>query len=131
MPFPHRREQGGDAVPRVLVVDDDRTMISLLQTLLELEGFTVLATTLGWNALHMAREENPDVILMDVHLADGDGLQVLREMRTDPDLAKARVIMTSGLDMVEECRQAGSNDFLLKPYAPDQLVGILKKQMES
>ena len=39
--------------------------------------------------------------------------------------------MTSGLDMLEECRQAGSVEFILKPYAPDQLVGILKKLMEN
>jgi two-component system OmpR family response regulator len=106
-------------------------MVSLLQTLLELEGFAVLTTPLGQNALSMAREQKPDAILMDVHLADGDGLQVLRQMRSDPDLALARVIMTSGLDMVEECRQAGCNDFILKPYAPDQLVGTLKKLMET
>jgi DNA-binding response OmpR family regulator len=117
-------------LPKILVVDDDRTMVTLLQTLLELEGFAVQATPLGLNALTMAREERPDVVLMDVHLADGDGLQALRQMRADPDLAGLRVIMTSGLDMIEEGRLAGGDDFILKPYAPDQLIAALKKVME-
>ncbi len=118
-------------MPSILVVDDDRTMITLLKTLLELEGFTVSTTPLGQTALQMTRDGKPDVVLMDVHLADGDGLQVLRQIRADADLATARVIMTSGLDMLEECRRAGSDAFILKPYAPDQLVGILKKLMET
>ena len=58
-------------------------MIALLKTLLELEGFAVSTTPLGKAALQMARDEKPDVVLMDVHLADGDGLQALRQMRAD------------------------------------------------
>jgi CheY-like chemotaxis protein len=118
-------------LPKILVVDDDRTMVTLLQTLLELEGFTVQATPLGQSALQMVRDERPDVALMDVHLADGDGLKVLRQMRADPELGRLRVIMTSGLDMAEECRLAGSDDFILKPYAPDHLMGVLKKILET
>ena len=106
-------------------------MVTLLKTLLELEGFAVSTTPVGGAALRMTREEKPDIVLMDVHLADGDGLQVLRQMRADAEMAAVRVIMTSGLDMLEECRRAGGNDFILKPYAPDQLVDILKKLMEN
>ncbi len=118
-------------MPKILVVDDDRTMVTLLQTLLELEGFSVEATALGQNALQMARDEKPDIVLMDIHLADGDGLHVVRQMRADPELAALRVIMTSGLDMAEECRRAGSNDFILKPYEPAQLVGVLNRTLET
>jgi DNA-binding response OmpR family regulator len=118
-------------VPSILVVDDDGTMAILLKTLLELEGFTVSTTPLGTAALQMARDDKPNMVLMDVHLADGDSMQVLRQMRADAELASTKVVMTSGLDMLEECRQAGSDAFILKPYAPDELVEILKKLMEN
>jgi CheY-like chemotaxis protein len=118
-------------VPKILIVDDDRTMVSLLHTLLELEGYSVYSTPLGQAAIQLSREHQPDIVLMDVHLADGDGLGVLRQMRADTDLGRLRVVMTSGLDMVDECKQAGGDDFILKPYAPDQLVSTLQRILES
>jgi CheY-like chemotaxis protein len=118
-------------VPKILIVDDDRTMVSLLQTLLELEGFSVYSTPLGQAAVQLSREHQPDIVLMDVHLADGDGLTALRQLRADPELERTRVVMTSGLDMGDECQQAGSNDFIMKPYAPDQLVATLTRILET
>lgn len=117
-------------MPKILIVDDDRTMVSLLQTLLELEGYNVNSTPLGQTAIRLSREEKPDIVLMDVHLADGDGVEVLRQIRADPEIGRSRILMTSGLDMLEECRQAGSDDFIMKPYAPDQLVTTLKRILE-
>lgn len=114
-----------------MIVDDDRTMVGLLKTLLEMEGYGVAVASRITTALAMARSEKPDVILIDVHLADGDGLELLRQLRADPDLARARVVMSSGLDMREESQQAGSDGFILKPYAPDQLITTLKKALEN
>lgn len=118
-------------MPKIMIVDDDRTMVGLLQTLLEMEGYGVTVASRVATALPIARAEKPDVVLIDVHLADGDGLDLLRQLRADPDLARARVVMSSGLDMLEESQQAGSDGFILKPYSPDQLVTILKNALEN
>ncbi|MBI3761216.1 MAG: response regulator [Chloroflexi bacterium] len=118
-------------MPKVLIVDDDRTMVTLLRTLLELDGFKVANVAHGAMVLPASRSEKPDVVLMDVHLADADGLEILRHIRADAELAKLRVVISSGLDMSLECEKAGGNAFILKPYPPDQLASTLKKVLES
>ena len=112
---------------KVMIVDDDRTMNSLLQTLLELDGFAVALAPRGDMVLSAALAQKPDVILMDVHIADTDGLELLRQIRQHPDLKQIPVVMSSGMDVEEECQRAGANGFVLKPYPPDHLSDMLRK----
>ena len=111
---------------KIMIVDDDRTMISLLKTLLELDGFAVVLARRGEIVLATALAEKPDAILMDVHIADADGMDLLRQIRRHPELRAMPVIMSSGMDVEYECKEAGANAFILKPYPPDQLSVILK-----
>ena len=110
-----------------MIVDDDRTMNSLLKTLLELDGFSVVLAPHGEMVLPTALSEKPDAVLMDVHIADADGMDLLRQIRKHPTLARLPVIMCSGMDMEYECREIGANAFILKPYPPEQLSDTLKK----
>ena len=112
---------------KVMIVDDDRTMNSLLKTLLELDGFSVVLAPHGEIVLDTALNEKPDAVLMDVHIADADGMDLLRQIRRHPDLMRLPVIMSSGMDMEYECRQIGASAFILKPYPPEQLSNTLKK----
>lgn len=112
---------------KVLIVDDDRTMNSLLQTLLELEGFKVALAPRGEIVIPTALTEKPDAILMDVHIGDADGMEILRNIRQHPDLKGMPVVMSSGMDVEYECKKAGANAFILKPYPPDQLSSTLKR----
>jgi DNA-binding response OmpR family regulator len=120
--------KGDPSVPKkVMIVDDDRTMNSLLKTLLELDGFAVVLAPHGEMVLPTALSEKPDAVLMDVHIADADGMELLKQIRLHPLLAKLPVIMSSGMDMEYECRLIGANAFILKPYPPDELSSTLKK----
>jgi DNA-binding response OmpR family regulator len=110
-----------------MIVDDDRTMNSLLKTLLEIEGFLVVLAPHGEMVLSTALAEKPDAVLMDVHIADANGMDLLKQIRLHPLLAKLPVIMSSGMDMEYECRKSGANAFILKPYPPDELSSTLKK----
>lgn len=114
---------------KVMIVDDDRTMVSLLQTLFELQGYQVFTALDRDTLLASLRAERPDVVLMDVFLSGLDGLDLLRQIRQAHDLASVRVIMTSGMDLAESCMQAGANAFLLKPYSPDQLFEVVQKNL--
>ncbi len=114
-------------MPKVLLVDDDRNVVMLLKTLLQLEKFTVALESRAEEVLPTIWREQPDIVLMDVHLADADGLQILAEIRQDPALAKTRVVIASGEDVSYQCQQAGANDFVLKPYSPDHLISIIRK----
>ena len=135
LPSARRGRTRADAGPhevgltKVLIVDDDRTMVSLLKTLFELQGFKV-QTALQQNAVLAAlRGDRPDVVFMDVFLSGLDGLELLRQIREAPDLAGLRVIMTSGMDVSDACFEAGANAFLLKPYTPDQLLELIQQNV--
>lgn len=110
-----------------MIVDDDRTITSLLQMLLELDGFGVRVVPRGTHVISEAQAERPDVILMDVNLADTSGLEVLRQLRQHPDLRSVPVLMSSGMDLEDQCKDAGASGFILKPYPPEQLSYMLQQ----
>ena len=114
---------------KVILIEDDKTMLSLLKTLLQMEGFEVALT--GDDALpHLLeniKAEKPVAALIDVNLRHGSGIELLRQIRKDPDLWDLRVVMSSGMDYRQECTLAGANGFLLKPYMPDDLISLLKR----
>jgi DNA-binding response OmpR family regulator len=112
---------------KVMIVDDDQTMNSLLKTLLELDGFIVVLAPHGDLVLPTALAEKPDVVLMDVYIAGANGMDLLREIRRHPELRLLPVIMSSGMDMEMESRSAGANAFILKPYPPEQLSSTIEK----
>jgi DNA-binding response OmpR family regulator len=109
---------------KVLLAEDDATMVSLLKTLLKMEGFEVISLDTDADVVEAVRREHPDVLLMDVHLSDQNGLDVLKSLREAE--SRVRVVMTSGLNVRQECLDNGADGFLLKPFMPDDLIAILK-----
>jgi DNA-binding response OmpR family regulator len=116
---------------KVLLAEDDVMMVSLLTTLLKMEGFSVVALQADADVPAAVRVEKPDILLLDVHLLRQNGFDILDALRNSEDTAGTRVVMSSGADVREECLQHGANGFLLKPYMPDELITILKKTMKS
>lgn len=114
-------------MPKVFIIDDDMTMVYLLRTLLEMDGYEV-AEVQDWDAIiETVQAESPDLVLMDYFLTDLDGLELLTQLRTDPMLAEIRIIMSSGMDVSDQCMAAGADAFLLKPYTPEQLAEVIKE----
>jgi CheY-like chemotaxis protein len=116
-------------MPKVLLAEDDVTMVTLLKTLLKMEGFGVVVVQADEDIPEAVRFEKPDVVLMDVHLYHQDGLAIMDVMHRDPVLKKVSVVMTSGMNLREECLKHGAADFLLKPFMPDDLVSTLRRVM--
>jgi CheY-like chemotaxis protein len=114
-------------MPKIYLLEDDRDMSMLLQTLLEIEGYQVRSYDSKRPAAAQVEEEKPDLVLLDVHLGGKDGIQILREFRQSPQLGQLRVVMTSGINLTEECLQAGANAFIVKPYMPENLLRLLAK----
>ena len=112
---------------KILLADDDYTMVALLKTLLKMEGYQV-ATLMdkSGDILENIRHEKPDVLLIDIYLGDRNGLDVVRQIRQLPHLKGLRIIMASGIDKTKECLAAGADFFLLKPYMPNELFDILR-----
>ncbi len=111
---------------KILLAEDDTTMVALLKTLLKMEGFDVMALDVDTDIPAAVGREKPDAIFMDVHLGDQSGMQVLQAIRKNPETATVRVVMTSGLNMEQECLNLGANAFLQKPFMPDELISVLK-----
>lgn len=91
-----------------------------------MEGFEV-AEAQDWKSIvETIRVERPDVVLMDYFLPDIDSLEVLSQLRAAPDLAGIRIVNSSGMDVSDQCIDAGADAFLLKPYTPEQLIKVLR-----
>jgi len=116
-------------MPRIMLAEDDMTMVTLLKTLLGMEGYQVIALTVDDDVFEAARKDRPDVLLLDVHLHQINGLDVLDQVRGDDEINDLKVVMTSGLNLELECKSRGADDFLLKPYMPDDLLQILKRNI--
>jgi CheY-like chemotaxis protein len=112
---------------KVLLLEDDRDMCMLLKTLLELEGYQVRPYDSKRSAKEQLEEDRPDLVLLDVHLGGKDGIQILRDLRKNPALEGLRVVMTSGINLTDECLQSGANAFIVKPYMPENLLSLLAK----
>jgi CheY-like chemotaxis protein len=112
---------------KILLAEDDKTMVSLLKTLLTMEGFEVLGLEADADVPAAVQREKPDALFMDVHLGEQSGMEILEAIRSNKELADLRVVMTSGLDMREQCIRNGANAFLLKPFMPDDLIRALKQ----
>jgi len=111
---------------KVLLAEDDETMVSLLKTLLKMEGFEVVALDVHADVAAAVEREKPDALFMDVHLGGQSGMKILEKIRQNGDTAGIRIVMTSGMNMRDECISLGANAFLLKPFMPDDLLSALK-----
>ncbi len=113
-------------MPRILLAEDDATMVSLLKTLLKMEGYQVSALSADADIAQAVLKTKPDILLMDVHLLRQNGLDELAKLRAAPGGESVRVLMTSGLDFKDQCLSAGANGFIQKPFMPDDLLDALR-----
>jgi two-component system OmpR family response regulator len=116
------------AVPaRLLVVDDEATILELLSGSLRLAGFEVMTATSGAEAVRAAASGRPDLVLLDVMMPDGDGFEALRRMRSGG--AEVPVIFLTARDEVPD-RVAGfavgADDYVTKPFSLDELLGRIR-----
>ena len=112
---------------KILILEDNAMMRNLLQTLLELENFQVSSPVFPLpDPIRSIQEFKPDVILMDVNLPGLNGLAILQMIRSSSDIKSIKVIMSSGSDRKKESLAAGADQFLMKPYMPDDLINLVK-----
>jgi DNA-binding response OmpR family regulator len=123
-----RREEV--ALPKVLVVDDDRVIQQLLEVNLELEGYDVQLAGNGDDALKILRTFQPDVVLLDVMMPKLDGREVCRRIKGDPETAHIPVVFLSARaqDMdVNSGLELGASAYITKPFDPVDLLDTVEK----
>jgi CheY-like chemotaxis protein len=118
--------------PKVLLVDDDQEVLEFLHTLLEVEGFTAVMAGDASLALQALHDGEVRLVLLDIAMPEVDGLQLCRQIKSDPDFAKIPVVVVSarpGQHVEEEARAAGADDFMRKPFDNDELLGMLRERL--
>jgi two-component system cell cycle response regulator len=116
----------------VLVVDDDRNAVDILNRLLTKEGFAVKCANGGREAVEIATAHPIDIILLDVMMPDMDGFQVCEALRKNPRTAEIPVILLTAKDDMETRvvgMRLGVSEFLTKPINKTELFARLKAQM--
>lgn len=118
---------------KVMLVEDDLTMLSLMSSLLEFEGFEVVK--LDGNGrpeslMVTIRRQLPELVILDVHLRHANGFDLLHQVRQEEELKSVRVLMSSGMDLSSRCIEEGADGFIMKPYMPDDLIGKIRHMLE-
>ena len=115
--------------PMILVVEDENALVTLLHYNLEREGFRVVSAGDGEEALIVAKEETPDLILLDWMLPLMSGVEVCRRMRRMPDLGDTPIIMlTARGEESDKVRglESGADDYVTKPFSPAELIARIR-----
>lgn len=113
----------------VLVVDDNLDAAEVLALLIETEGFTASVARNLSTARVAVRERPPAIVLLDLHLPDGNGMDLLSELKADLRTASIRVVLLSGMlddGITTRARELGACAFLMKPFEHDQLCEVLR-----
>lgn len=117
----------------VLIVEDNELNMKLFHDLLEAHGYNTLQTKDGREALKLAREHRPDLILMDIQLPEVSGLQVAQWIRADDDLKSIPIVAVTAFAMKgdeEKIREGGCEAYLAKPISVVNFLETIAKYLD-
>ncbi len=120
------------AAPKILLADDNKIAVDTLSDYLQFKGYDVIIAYDGLEAVNQAREKKPDLIIMDIQMPGVDGLEAIRRIRADANLADIPIIALTALAMPgdkERCLAAGAIAYYSKPYSLRQLVAAIKTKL--
>jgi PAS domain S-box-containing protein len=119
--------------PKILVVEDDRDLALLLRRQLEADGYQVVLAGTGDDAIWLAREEQPQVITLDIMLPDVDGFVVLERLKDNPLTAAIPVVIASVLSGGAEHKgySLGAVDYVVKPFAEEELLTAVRRALST
>ena len=118
---------------RILVVEDNAKNMKLFREVLVATGYETLEATSGGEAVDMASEHTPDLVLMDIQMPDFDGVEALRRLRADDRTASIPVIALTAQAMQgdrERFLAAGFNGYVSKPVNVRDLIGTVREHCE-
>jgi DNA-binding response OmpR family regulator len=119
---------------RVLLVDDEPDQVEMYQYALEIAGFDVSTAYTGAAAIAHAREQRPDVIVLDVRLPDITGWQVCEQLKASPDTDAIPVVILTAVASARvprEVAESGCVAYLLKPCYPDDLARTIRNVVDA
>ncbi|MFC1521840.1 PleD family two-component system response regulator [Elusimicrobiota bacterium] len=117
---------------KVLLCDDDKTLIKVVEFIVQGLGVEVVSVTEGDLAMNAAKTSSPSLILLDLSLPGKDGMTVLKELKSDLATLNIPVVIVSAQECKESVNQAfklGALDYIIKPFKPEELLALISKYL--
>lgn len=115
-------------IKKVLIVDDDYSIVDVVEIILKDAGFEVINTTQGSEAILLALKEKPDLILLDILMSGFDGREITKKLKRNGRTKNIPVIIMSANKFTKEiAKQIGADDFILKPFEMSDLLAKVRK----
>ncbi len=118
---------------KILIADDEQNIVISIDFLLRREGFAVLIANDGEEALAKVRDEQPDLVLLDVMMPKMNGFDVCQAIRADPDLSGTRILMLTAKGRDTEVSKGlglGADGYMTKPFSTKELLAEVRKLLE-
>ena len=117
---------------KIVIAEDEPDIRDLIRFTLQFAGYEVFAGSNGEEGYELAKQEKPDIVLMDVRMPKMTGYEACRKIKADPELKDTPVIFLSAKGQEAEIQSgldAGADEYLLKPFAPDQLTERIREML--
>ncbi len=118
---------------KILVVDDEPTIVRLMEFILARQGHEMIVAVNGEEALQKTRAHKPDLVLLDIMMPRIDGYEVAQQLRADPETASVPIIMLSAKAQEEDIRrgaEVGVDAYVTKPFSPEHLVQVVTEHLQ-
>lgn len=114
----------------IVIADDEPHVLRSLEFILKKQGYNVVTAINGEEALERVRENNPDLVFLDIQMPKMDGNSVLRHLRDDPAYQDLYIVMITAKGQEADrlnSLESGANEYVTKPYSPRKLIGRVKE----
>jgi CheY-like chemotaxis protein len=119
--------------PSALVIDDDKLLLRLVELNLAKLGIKVIQADNGKDAIRLALEEKPDLILLDIMMPQMDGFEVIRQLKAIKETSSIPVVMLTAKSNPEDrerCQELGAVGYITKPFRLEELRGLVQKILQ-
>jgi DNA-binding response OmpR family regulator len=114
----------GGIMAKILIVDDDAEIATLLDTILSLAGFDTVVVNDSTHAMEAAESMQPDLFILDLMMPEPNGFELCRMIRSNPNLINRPIIIITAMDNDDSksiAHAAGANDYIVKPFDQEEL----------
>ena len=114
---------------RIIIIEDEADILEVLEFNLAEEGFIVMGSKLGEEGLELVRQDQPDLLLLDLMLPDLDGLDICRQLKADPATSQIPIVVVSARNRESDVAlgmASGADDYITKPFNIDDLIARVR-----